>query len=196
MNNRIDTEYWQVTWTNFKAGDRNAFKIIYNEFVDALFSYGSRFTSDQNLIKDAIQDLFIDVYTYGSVLRKPESLEFYLYKSLKRIIFRKLVEKNKYSSVQEMEQFFDLRFSIEEEFSDDLMEEAHKKLRDEISELSPQKRELLFLKFNSGMTYKEIGKILNIKSNTVKKQIYRILDKLRAQLGNDIIVLLTICWRT
>lgn len=188
MNHRIDAEFWRMVWKDFKAGDRVAFKTIYNEFVDALYSYGTRFTSDRDLVKDAIQDLFIDVYTYGSNLRKPESLEFYLYKALKRIIFRKLIEKNRYTSVQEIHEKFELRFSIEEDFIDDISGESFQKLKDEISHLNPQKRELLFLKFNSGLTFKEIGKLLDINPNTIKKQIYRILEKLREKLGEDIFV--------
>ena len=189
MNNRIDAEYWQLIWTNFKAGDRNAFKTIYNEYVDALYSYGSRITDDNNLLEDSIQDLFLDVYTYGSTLRKPESIEFYLFKSLKRIIIRKLIEKNRYSSVKESSEDFNLRIAIEDEIFDDETELALKKLQVEISKLVPLKRELLFLKFNSGLTYKEIGKLLNIKPNTVKKQVYRVLDQLRKKMGNDMIVL-------
>lgn len=196
MDNRIDAEYWRVVWKNFKAGDQLAFKTIYNEFVDVLFSYGSRFSSDRDLIKDAIQDLFIDVYAYGSNLRKPESLEFYLYKSLKRIIFRKLAEKNRYASVQEFKDSFELKFTVEEELFDDMTDESLQKLKNEISHLRPEKRELLFLKFNSGLTYKEIGNLLDIKPNTAKKRIYRILEHLKTKLHNEIIVLLTICCRT
>ncbi len=195
MNRRIDTEYWQIIWKNFKDGDRAAFKSIYDEFIDALFSYGMKISQDDNLVKDAIQDLFIDVYTYGSMLRKPESLEFYLYKSLKRIIIRKLVEQKRFKSIQEINDGFCVKFSIEEVI-DDLSDESLKRLRDEVSDLIPEKKELLFLKFNSGLTYKEIGKLMNIKPNTVKKQVYRILDQLRNKLGNDIIVLLAICCRT
>ncbi|WP_340113253.1 RNA polymerase sigma factor [Maribellus mangrovi] len=193
MNHRIDAEYWQLIWTNFKAGDQNAFKTIYNEFVDALFSYGSKISSDRDLVKDAIQDLFIDVYTYGNKLRKPESLEFYLYKSLKRILIHKLTERHKFSSVHEIKDIFDLKFSIEEDLADDYCEGQIKKIKDEIEQLTPKKREILFLKFNSGLTYKEIGKLLEINPDSAKKQVYRILDTLRKKLSNDVIVLFTIC---
>ena len=182
LNNRIDAEYWQLIWKKFKAGDSNAFKTIYNEFADALFSYGARYSSDRDLIKDAIQDLFVDVYTYGNNLRKPESLEFYLFKSLKRIIFRKLVEKNRYTSVQEHTEKFELKFSVEEELADDFRDEFVEKVTAEITHLDSKNRELLFLKFNSGLTYKEIGKLLDIKPNTAKKQVYRLLVQLRKKL--------------
>lgn len=193
MNDRIDAEYWQLIWNRFRSGDRLAFQTIYDEFVDSLFSYGSKITSDRDLLKDTIQDLFIDIYTYGSKLNKPESLEYYLFKSLKRIIVRKLIERSKFTSVQDIKEKFHVKFSIEEEVFDNISDSSIKRLQDEIALLAPEKRELLFLKFNSGMTYREIGKTLGIKPNTVKKQIYRLLDNLRIKYKKDLIVLLILC---
>ncbi len=193
MKRRIDKEYWHLIWKNFKSGDRGAFHVIYHEFVDPLFSYGLRITSDRDLVKDAIQDLFIDIYNSGTTLRKPESLEYYLYKTLKRIIIRKLVEQKKYISVQEINDVFELDFKLEEEFLIGEEEEQLTVLRNELSDLKPTKRELLFLKFNSGLTYKEIGKLLDIKPNTVKKQTYRILEKLRKKMVPEFIAILLTC---
>lgn len=193
LNNRIDTEYWQMVWNNFKAGDRDAFQTIYNEFVDALFSYGHKITSDRDLVKDSIQDLFIDVYTYGSKLNKPESLEFYLYKTLKRIIIRKLIEQKKHTSVEELKNLFELEFYSDEVASNGEQEEQFTELKKELSNLTPSKRELLFLKFNSGLTYEEIGKILDVKPNTVKKQVYRLLDQLRKNIEPKVLVLFLMC---
>lgn len=196
MDKSIDAEYWQLVWSKFKSGDKTAFKTIYTEFSDSLFSYGARITSDRELLKDAIQDLFVNVYTYGSNLRKPELLEYYLFKTLKRIIIRKLEEKKQYSSIQEFPSIFNLIFSIEEENMNDENDEAIQLLNAEVSSLKPLKRELLFLKFNSNLTYVEIGKLLDIKPDTVKKQVHRILKHLRRKIGAEITVFWLICSKT
>ncbi len=60
-----EREYWQIIWDKFKSGDQKAFEIIYNEYVDVLYAYGSKMTSDKSLVEDSIQDLFIDIYTYN-----------------------------------------------------------------------------------------------------------------------------------
>lgn len=196
MDRRIDTEYWEVIWKTFKAGDRDAFRTIYNEFVDALFSYGYKITSDRDLVKDSIQDLFLDIYSYGSILRKPESLEFYLFKTLKRIIIRKLIDQKKYTSEQEMKNIFELNFIVEDDLSSEELEDKLSFLQNELSQLKPDNRELLFLKFNSGLTYQEIGNLLEIKPNTVKKQVYRILSQLRKRIAHEIVTILLMCWIT
>ncbi len=196
MNKGINEEYWQIIWEKFKSGDKDAFQTIYNEFVDVLFSYGMRITSDRDLLKDSIQDLFLDVYTYGGKLRQPQFLEYYLYKSLKRIIIKKLTERNRYTSIQEVTDSFELKFSIEDKILDDNSEENLKLLQKEISNLDSAKRELLFLKFNSAMTYEEIGKLLNIKPDTAKKQVHRALKNIRKNFADAVIFFVTTCYKT
>ncbi|WP_372775861.1 RNA polymerase sigma factor [Mangrovibacterium sp.] len=188
MESNPNVKYWQEIWANFKAGDRRAFESIYNEFVDVLYSYGSKITSDKVLLEDSIQDLFIDVYRYGSSIRQPEYLEFYLFKSLKRIIIRKLKEKSKtLEFTNESFEQFNLTFSIEEISDKEILEKNILLLQNEIKSLDAQKRELLFLKFNSGLTYTEIGEMLNLKPDTVKKQVQRLLKHIQNRLGGTMI---------
>ncbi|MFW6371850.1 MAG: RNA polymerase sigma factor, partial [Bacteroidota bacterium] len=58
-----------------------------------------------------------------------------------------------------------------------------------------KKRELLFLKFNSGLTYNEIGVLLDCKPDTVKKQVTRLLRYLQVKIKNQIVGLLIISHR-
>jgi len=190
-----EKEYWQLVWDKFRNGDREAFKTIYNEFIDALFSYGSRITSDNDLLKDAIQDLFIDIYTYGAKLRQPELLEFYLFKSLKRNLIKKLKETQRYTSTKEILENFDLQFSIEQENFSEESEKKLKFLQEELVKLESSKKELLFLKFNSGLSYEEIGQLLNMKPATVKKQVYRLIKLIREKLDTTYLELLFLCFK-
>ena len=188
MNRADEKEYWELIWEKFKAGDRRAFETIYSEFVDALFAYGMKMTPHRALVEDAIQDTFLDVYHYGSRLRNPGSLEFYLYKTLKRIIVRKLKEKYRFAHPDDFVTQFDLKFPLEESELEEL-EERTGMLKSELENLDAKKRELLFLKFNSGLTYNEIGELLHCKPDTVKKQVQRILKLLRGKLGEDFLEL-------
>lgn len=195
MNQRTDKEYWQLIWNNFKLGDRNAFDTIYNEYVDTLFAYGSRITENRTLLEDSVHDLFIDVYSYGKGLRKPESLEYYLFKTFKRIIFRKLKETRRFDRSEGLLDNFDLKFSIETNNKAQL-EERLILLQNELQNLNAKKRELIFLKFNSALSYVEIGKLLGLKPDTVKKQVHRLLKHLREKMGEKIIGLFTMCYKT
>jgi RNA polymerase sigma-70 factor (ECF subfamily) len=189
-----EKEYWELIWEKFRSGDRRAFETIYSEFVDALFAYGLKMTPHRALVEDAIQDTFLDVYHYGSRLRNPGSLEFYLYKTLKRIIVRKLKEKHRFTHPDDFMAQFDLKFPLEETELEE-MEEQTGMLKNELKNLDAKKRELLFLKFNSGLTYNEIGELLDCKPDTVKKQVHRILKLLRGKLGEDFLELFVVFFR-
>lgn len=194
MKTPSEREYWQIIWDKFKSGDQKAFEIIYNEYVDVLYAYGSKITSDKSLVEDSIQDLFIDIYTYNIGLRKPESLEFYFFKTLKHIIIRKIKEKHRFSYPEHLLEQFDLHFHFEK---DDIepVEEQLVLLQKELQQLDAKKRELIFLKFNSGLTYVEIGKLLGLKPDTVKKQVARLLQFIRKNLGEDCFELFVLCFK-
>lgn len=189
-----DRNQWAEIWNRFREGDRSAYSEIYEEFIDVLFAYGSKITNDRELLKDCIQDVFINLYRYNLNLNHPEYLEFYLFRSLRNEIIRKVKKQRQESALtDEGLILFDLRFQAEQESfdheTDDMRSEALQQL---IHSLDAQKRELLFLKFSTGLNNQEIGQMLGINPETVKKQIYRLLQSLRSQIGNHFFELLVI----
>lgn len=189
-----DRNQWIEVWKRFRLGDRFAFSEIYEEFADVLFAYGIKITSDRELVKDCIQDLFYNIYRYNIKLQQPEYLEFYLFRSLKNDLIRKVKNKNQQSSLtDENVVLFDLKFLAEQDNqepeTDELRIEALRKI---LQTISPQKREMLFLKFSTGLNYAEIGEIVGMKADAVKKQVYRTLDDLRDRFGEKLLSLFTI----
>lgn len=179
-------------WSRFRSGDQAAFSEIYEEFIDLLFAYGSKITRDRELVKDCVQDIFVDLQRLQPNLHHPEYIEFYLVRSLKNAIFHKLQESKKMQRlpIDEMV-IFDMQFNIEQDIFD--LESDHlraEKLKQIMQTLDPQKRVLLFLKFSTGLNYVEIGQLLGMNPDTVKKQVYRMLDHLRGKFGNQLLELL------
>ena len=195
MKNSIkDRAYWLDVWTRFNTGDRVAFSEIYEEFIDSLFAYGYKISHDREMVKDCIQDIFLDLHRLRPNLKNPEYIEFYLFKSLKNAIFHKLQKNNMLQSMPlDDTGNYDFKFEVEQDVSElesDLL--RLEKLKSILATLDPQKRELLYLKFNSGLNYHEIGQILNMQSDTVKKQIYRLIDQIRGKYGAQLFELLVI----
>ena len=59
--NKTD-EYLAFNWGRFKEGDMGAFAVIYNHHVDALYHYATKICADEYLVKDAIQEIFLDLF--------------------------------------------------------------------------------------------------------------------------------------
>ncbi|HEY3388627.1 MAG TPA: sigma-70 family RNA polymerase sigma factor [Prolixibacteraceae bacterium] len=195
MKNIIkDRTHWLEVWTRFRSGDQAAFSEIYEAFIDSLFAYGSKITRDRELVKDCVQDIFVELQRVQPNLHHPEYIEFYLYKSLKNAIFRKAKENRRTDNLP-IEEIagFNLQFNIEQDTLDLESEKLRlEKLKSILQTLDPQKRELLFLKFSTGLNYVEIGHLLGLNPDTVKKQVYRTLDNLRGKYGNQLMELLMI----
>jgi RNA polymerase sigma-70 factor (ECF subfamily) len=192
-----DRSQWSLVWMRFRSGDRYAFSEIYNEFAGALFAYGSKITSDRELLKDSIQDVFYNLYRYNIKLNRPEYLEFYLFRSLKNDIIRKVRNNFQEASLTDEDMFrFDLKFQAEQELPDaesgELRVIALKKI---LQTIDPQKREILFLKFSTDLNYSEIGEIVGMNPDAVKKQVYRTLEILRNKFGDQLLALLMITIR-
>lgn len=159
-----------------------------------LFAYGSKITHDRELLKDCIQDLFYNLYRYNIELKNPEYLEFYLFRSLKNDIIRKTRNNFHEASLTDDGLFqFDLKFQAEQDNNDiesnELRVEALRKI---LQTIDPQKRELLFLKFSTGLNYSEIAEIVGMNPDAVKKQVYRTIDSLRDKFGDKLLALLMI----
>lgn len=172
---------WRQTWLKFKGGDMDAFHHIYIAYFDKLHSYGSKLTNEHSVLEDSIQELFLQLYTRRNHLAEDVSLEYYLLKSLKLTIYQRLRKKDRMvpsGLVNEGDEssLFNFRLENEDEQSD---EEGSDELLLALGGLEPKQRELLYLKFYNSLSYKEIGGILGINPDSAKKQVYRIIKKLK-----------------
>ncbi|HBL77351.1 MAG: hypothetical protein A2W90_21730 [Bacteroidetes bacterium GWF2_42_66] len=187
-------DYWDIIWNEFKNGSSPAFEKIYYKYIDVLYRYGSKITTDKEIVKDAIQQLFLELHSTRKNLTDPNNLEFYLLKALKRIIIRQITDNIKYEQLHEKDIYtFKLELSFEDELTKSETNESQiELLKDMIQSLSSKKKELLFLKFYSGLKNEQIASLLELKPATVQKQIYRTILQLQIKFKDRIILLCVI----
>lgn len=77
MTNHSHIEYWQ----RFIQGDQEAFRSLYDVYVNSLFSYAIRYCADEEIVKDSIHDLFVDLHRYRSRLNPNVNVKAYLFGS-------------------------------------------------------------------------------------------------------------------
>lgn len=171
-------------WKSFKEGDVDAFYRLYDENVEALYSFGICFSKDSDFVKDCIHDLFLDLYKYRSTLSETDSVQFYMLRSLRRKIQKKQMEQ---SSLVYDEAISTVENEQEMAFEDFLIAgeietETNRKIAEAMKTLSSKQREGLFLKFDRNLSYPEIADLLNISVESARTSIYRALKELRKYL--------------
>ena len=73
----------EVVFQRFVDGDDAAFTFIYNKYVDLLLQYGRSLGFEKEVLKDAIQDVFVKLYLNRRNLSEVRNLKYYLFRSLK-----------------------------------------------------------------------------------------------------------------
>ena len=82
MHKRDDQEMITLLLA-FEEGDATAFSKLYDLNVNLLFSYGCKLTTDRELLKDCIHDVFVKMYTKKEELKHVENFKSYLFISLR-----------------------------------------------------------------------------------------------------------------
>ncbi len=192
-----NSEDWSVVWIRFKGGDLNAFQSIYDGFLQNLYAYGAKLAPGFELLDDCIQELFLEIYTHRQNLKDPENLEFYLLTALRRIIFHKLKKEKRFINLEEnLTKSFLFEMEMDNYENEDFKLEKIEVVKSALTELNSSQREILYLKFYNNLSYNEIGELLGVRPDSAKKQVYRIIERLRSDLTNKILNLFAICFRT
>ncbi len=181
MQKNFDYEIWQ----RFKKGDEKAFSYLFDVYHLQLFEYGRRFTMDENLVKDSIQDLFFELARKREKLSSTDNILFYLLKALRLRIFVNL-RKNKSGGSginEDLLQEFYLTYSTDV----DLAEKELKldRLAESINQLPARQKETIYLKFYKNLSNREIAEIMQLNYQSVGNNIQKAIHKLKILLESD-----------
>jgi RNA polymerase sigma-70 factor (ECF subfamily) len=167
-----------------KAADHTAFKVLYYRYFEALFRFLWRQTSDEELAKDLLQEIFSRVWKNRENLDPQQSLKAYLYR-----IGHNLVIDHRRQSVHKPDYLEDHpagepAYFVEENF--DLREQ----IQATIAALPEPVRLVFTMNRFDGIKYAEIAARLNISVKTVEARMSKALAILREKLAPFLVCLL------
>lgn len=184
-----------VLWDKIREGDQKVFRQVFDQYVNLLYKYGYKFCQDAELVEDCIQDLFMRIWEKRGSLGSTDSIKFYLMAAVKRAIYRKVQKKSTLELTNQHEERFDfkLSFSIEDEI---ILQESgdinKQKLLETLDTLSKRQKEIIYLRFYAGLSYEEVGEVMNISYQSVRNLQSTALKKMKGQMG-EMFALLLIC---
>ena len=187
MRHEVSTDYWENVWSRFKTGDQEAFAILYNLHVDKLYSFGTKLCKDEEAVKDALQELFLELFLKREKIKvSPENLKFYLLLALKRNLIKKLQSDRKtthhFNETVDFEPVYSIEFQIIEQEQD---AEINRKVLNALNQLPNKQKEAVYLRFNEALEYTDIAAILEITVESVRKQVHRALKTVREIIGKE-----------
>ncbi len=196
MAKKIANSKWHGIWERFKKGDTCAFEIIYNEHIDFLFNYGRNITVNVQIIEDAIQDLFLYLLSKKDQIITPNYIQYYLLKAFKRILLEKIrIEKKSKTKIDDRIINFDFEIETDGITEKRIEERKITLIEDMIENLDPKKKEVIFLKFQSGLSYAEIADIVEIRPSSAKQIVFRVISSFREIVKDQTIELFSLFFR-
>ena len=178
----IENKYDEsILWSRFLKGDNQVLSLIYLQYSNALFDYGCRFTSDQDLVKDCIQEIFCTLIRTRKNLSETDNVRLYLLKSLKHRIIRDLKNaSNKPQLLNDQDYSFELLWSesLDDQLNE-LDEEKRQLIASAMQSLTDRQKEAIYLRFNRGLEYEEISFLLSLNYQSSRALIHRAIEKLR-----------------
>lgn len=170
-------------WNDFKKGDKKAFSVIYFNHYSSLYQYALKISRNQETVKDAIHELFLNLWNNREGLSEVQSIRFYLLKALKRDIVRKLIRDKNRINLHKISVEVDFEFSPEEVIIHTEADAARKKLfLDLLNSLPPRQKEALYLKYYENLINDEIAEVMSMNYQSVANLLFRGLKTLKDRL--------------
>ena len=182
----LTKEQEQTLWKYMISGNKKSFEDLYNQYFQALINYGFRITKNENLIEDAVQELFISIWNNRTNLSEVNEVKFYLFRSLKNRILRQL-EKDIFDKSEDVDVYLDFLISISEEQKKIDSEQLNTNLdtlQRAIAHLPIRQQEVINLKYYHDFTLDEIAKLMDVNKQSVSNLLFRSYAILRKHLKN------------
>lgn len=133
--------------------------------MDDLFRFGKSVTDRHALIKDCIQDVFIDLWHYRSKLTDNVHIKFYLFRVLSNRIQRQIGNERKCKD-KEYGEFLN-KTIFQQSFEDDWINNqelsiSNNKLENALSMLPVRQREVIHYVFFEKLTYEQAAVVMEI----------------------------------
>lgn len=164
-------------------GDMKPLEVLYKRHYELLLNFGLKYVSDEEFVKDCIQDFFVKLCS-STRLSPTDYVRSYLLTSLKNLIFDKLSSLKSTEDIHALP--FDLTIedtSLEILFKDNDEDiQMIKNLQEAYKLLSENQRMAIYLRYVKGLSYKEVAAVLEINPQSAMNLVSRALTSLRAKM--------------
>ena len=177
----MKNEDLRLFFNNYKNKDKKVYTEFYEKFYSTVKNISLSFVKNYDDAEDITDIVFIKIYKMDKSNFPINNEMGWLYKVIKNTAID-FIRKNK--PTVNIDELYSL------ETKDDYISELLDKnaYYDKIKKLPKTEQEIISLKIISNLTFKEIGKLLNIPSSTVSWIYYKSLKTLKIMIGELILI--------
>jgi len=190
-------------WQQIRAGNNKAYEQLFLRYADFMLAYGLKFTTNRELVKDAIQNVFMRIISGHEHIGDTDNVKAYLMASLRREVTVSIRHQNMLSLDNEEPRFNMLPMVAEVDSIEDSEEKKQLifLLNKAINRLTLRQQEAIYLRYIQELPMKEVSTMLDMNYQSTRNLLHRAITKLRddmdGQITNlpDLILLLVLFYR-
>jgi len=171
-------------WKRLKDGEKSALEQIYRTYATQLLKYGRKFSKNDQLIEDCVQDLFVELWRNRDGLSMTDAIQPYLLLSLRRKVIRQLDKSKKIvSETEPTELDFEAEISIDHTLIEqEISSERASQLKTAMEKLSKRQKEVIYLKYITGLDYEDISEVMNLNYQSARNLVSSALRAMKKQM--------------
>ncbi len=167
-------------WTALQKGEKKALEYIYCRYVNDLYNYGMKIEANHPLVKDCIQELFVEIWKNRGKLSMTDNIKFYLLKALKFKLYHPFSKELTYCHSNLESSAVEVVLSPETILiQGQHQEEQMLRLHQAMKQLPTRQQEILHLLFFEGLSYEQVSDIMAIRIRSVYTLAWKSLAALR-----------------
>ena len=179
-------------WNQLRSGDEEAFSSLFERYYSTLVNYGKTLMTGEDLVKDCVQDVFVDIWTYRYKLNEAIVVKAYLLSSVRKRIARLHHREHIFSNIKQIDSLeFLFDFSIEDRLiADETTAKKVEQLNKSINQLSDRQKEAIYLRYHQGLSVEQVAEVLNLNYQSTKNLLHRAILQLRKDFPISVLFLL------
>ena len=179
-------------WTQLRLGDEEAFSSLFERYYSTLVNYGKTLMTGEDRVKDCVQDVFVDIWSYRHKLNEAIVVKAYLLSSVRKRIARLHHREHIFSNIKHIDSLeFLFDFSIEDRLiADETTAKKVEQLNKSINQLSDRQKEAIYLRYHQGITVEQVAEVLNLNYQSTKNLLHRAILQLRKDFPISVLFLL------
>lgn len=166
-------------WREIKNNQQKALSELFYRYSDLLFSYCYTISKDRAIIKDCIQELFLDIWKRRSELAEVEKVKYYLLRVIRRLLIKRLKADEKKLRVETPSTPTLSESEESRTIAAESLEFQKQYLVEKINLLPERQKEVIYFRYYLGMSHDEISEIMQIKKQATWNLLSRAIKKLR-----------------
>jgi RNA polymerase sigma factor (sigma-70 family) len=175
----------RVLLWRFRSGSVDAFRLIYEKYVNDLLTLAANLLPDSDSAEDVVQDVFVKFVESAKKFRLTGSLKAYLATCVanrSRDYIRRNKRREKASQNAAEHTTADRASPVQLVIHNDELQ----RLSQEIARLPYEQREVVVLRLHGDLKFRQIAELQNVSIKTALTRYRYGLDKLRSSLNGEV----------